>query len=149
VCGFNLGAKKYDRVIKAYSFCAKFSTVFMFVFGIIMFVISPYMIKIFRDDADVIEAGTVILKFQCFTFIFQGVIIMTNMLLQNMGETYKASFLAIARQGIFFIPLIFILSHFLGLLGLEMAQAISDVLTFVVTVPMAVTSIKKLKKLQN
>ena len=145
VCGFNLGAKKKDRVIKAYSFCTKFSTVFMFVFGTLMFMLSPYMIKIFRNDIDVIDAGTVILKFQCFTFIFQGVIIMTNMLLQNLGETYKASFLAVARQGIFFIPLIFILSHFMGLLGLQMAQAISDVMTFLVTVPMAIGAIKKLK----
>ena len=145
VCGFNLGAKKTDRVIKAYSFCVKFSTIFMFILAVIIFIIAPFIIKLFRDDIDVIKSGTAILKYQCFTFAFQGVTIMTNMLLQNMGETYKASFLAIARQGIFFIPIVFALSYLLGLRGLEMSQAISDTLSFLVTIPMAITAIRKLK----
>lgn len=145
VCGFNLGANKKDRVLKAYSFCVKFSTVFMLALAVIVFILAPYLIKLFRDDIDVIKSGTVILKFQCFTFAFQGVTIMTNMLLQNMGETYKASFLALARQGIFFIPIVFALSYFLGLKGLEMAQAISDALSFLVTIPMAIAAIRKLK----
>lgn len=148
VCGFNIGAKKYDRVIKAFKFCIKLSTVFMLVFGAIVYGFSPYLIEIFRDDPKVIEAGTVILQFQCFTFILQGVIIMTNMLLQNMGCTLRASFLAITRQGLFFIPLVFVLSHFFGLLGLEMTQAIADTLSFLVTLPMTVVALKDLNKMK-
>lgn len=121
----------------------------MLVFGISAFIFSPYPVKIFRDDPKVIEAGTVILQFQCFTFILQGVIVVTNMLLQNMGCTLKASFLAISRQGLFFIPLVFLLSHFFGLFGLDMTQAIADLCSFFVTVPMMYSAISELKKLNN
>ena len=54
---------------------------------------------------------------------------MSNMMLQTIGKTAGATFLAMSRQGIYFIPLVYILSSSLGLLGVEMTQAVSDVLT--------------------
>ena len=87
----------------------------MLVFGAIVFVFSPQLVAFFRDDPDVISAGTPLLRFQCVTGFLQGIIIMTNMIVQNMGKTLLASFLAIARQGVFFIPLVLILPQFFGL----------------------------------
>ncbi|MCM1578887.1 MAG: MATE family efflux transporter [Ruminococcus sp.] len=144
VCGFNGGAGRYDRVKKAYLFCIKLSTVFMAAFGVLAFIFSPKLVAFFRDDPEVIAAGTPLLRWQCVTSVFQGIIVMTNMILQNMGKTVRASILATARQGIFFIPLLYILMGTWGLQGLTVTQSAADFLTAAVTAPMTVMIIREL-----
>ena len=58
---------------------------------------------------------------------------MNNMMMQTMGKTFPATLLASSRQGLFFIPALLILPQFLGLLGIQAAQAVSDIFTFVLT----------------
>lgn len=133
VCGFNYGAKKYDRVREAFWFCVKISTVFLFVMAILGFLFSGHLIGIFRDDPDVIRIGTTAVRFQCGTLVLNGWIIMNNMMTQTMGKTFYASLLASARQGLFFIPILLILPRILGLLGIQAAQASADILAFLLS----------------
>lgn len=149
VCGFNNGAKRYDRVHKMFVFCIKASTVYMLCFGVTVFIFAPQLIEFFRDDPDVIEAGIPILRFQSVTSLLQGMIVMTNMLMQNMGRTITASFLAVARQGLFFIPLLYILTPAFGLSGLQLTQAAADLLTAAVTLPLTIRSIRMLREKQQ
>ena len=74
-----------------------------------------------------------------------GAIVISNMMLQSIGKGFKASITASARNGFCFIPLILILPQFLGILGVEMAQACADVLSLFVAVPMAWTELRKFK----
>lgn len=67
-------------------------------------------------------------------------------MLQSMGRGLKASIASSARNGIFFIPLILILPHFFGLLGVEMTQAWADVLTFAMAVPLAFSELNRMKQ---
>ena len=69
------------------------------------------------------------------------------MIVQNMGKTLLASFLAIARQGVFFIPLVLILPQVFGLTGLQMTQSVADVLTAVFTAIFTVKTLRSLDKL--
>ena len=55
---------------------------------------------------------------------------------QLSGSMDPATFIAMARQGIFFIPLVAILSLTLGVLGIQMTQAVSDLLTLLCAVPL-------------
>lgn len=142
VCGFNVGAGRFDRVKKMYIFCLKASTVFITAYGAVAFVLAPQLVRIFRDDPQVIEAGIPLLRFQCVTAPLQGMIIMTNMLVQNMGKTLWASILAMARQGLFFIPLVFLLPSYLGAQGIQLTQSAADLLTALVTLPMMIYCIR-------
>lgn len=146
VCGFNMGAERYDRVRKMFLFCIKASTVFMTIYSIIVFIFTPQLIAFFRNDPEVISAGIPILRFQCVSGCLQGIIIMTNMLMQNMGRTLISSILAVSRQGLFFIPLLYILSMNFGLFGLQMTQAAADLLTVFLTIPFTVMAIRDLNK---
>ncbi len=133
VCGFNYGAKKFGRVREAFWFCMKVSTVALFFLSIGGMLLSGHLIGIFRNDADVIRIGTTALQFQCLTFTLNGWIIMNNMMMQTMGKTVYASILASARQGLFFIPALLVLPQLFGLLGIQMAQAVADLCTVVIT----------------
>ena len=133
VCGFNYGADKYDRVKEAFWFCVKVSTAVLLGLAVLGGFLSGHLIWIFRNDLDVIQIGTTALRFQCVTFALNGWIIMNNMMMQTMGKTVPATILAASRQGLFFIPALLILPQFLGLTGIQCAQAVSDVFTFALT----------------
>lgn len=134
VCGFNYGAKCYDRVKEAFWFCVKISTVILAILSVTGFLLSEHLTGIFRDDPQVIEIGTVALRFQCITFTLNGWIIMNNMMMQTIGKTVYASILASCRQGLFFIPALLILPPILGLTGIQMAQTVSDFFSFLLAV---------------
>ena len=129
VCGFNYGAKLYQRVKEGFWFCVKTSAGFLLAISTLGFLFAPQLIALFRDDPEVIRTGAAALRFQCLTLTTMSWVTMSNMMLQTIGKTAGATFLAMSRQGIYFIPLVYILSSSLGLLGVEMTQAVSDVLT--------------------
>ena len=149
VCGFNYGAKKYGRVKEGFWFCVKVAAVFLLVIGALGFAFAPQLIALFRDDPGVIAIGTVALRFQCVTFFFQAWISMSNMMLQTIGRTVPATFVSMARQGIFFIPLVWLLSLSpLGLLGVQMAQSVSDLLTLAAAVPIQLYVLRQMSQMQ-
>lgn len=144
VCGFNYGAKLYDRVKKGFWFCVKTSTVFLFAISALGFIFAPQLVALFRDSPEVISIGAAALRFQCVTFCFQGWVVMSNMMLQTIGRTVPATFLAMARQGVFFIPLVWTLSYLLGLTGIEMTQMVADILTLTCAIPIQIKALRDL-----
>lgn len=147
VCGFNFGAKRYDRVLEAYFFCRRIALIFLSVMAVIMFAISTPIMRVFRrEDAEVIRIGALALKMQCCLLPFQAYTIIGNMLAQSIGYSFRATLTAISKQGLFFIPAILILPEVFGILGLQLAQPVADGLTFVLTQVIVVMIVKELKE---
>ena len=131
VCGFNYGAKLYDRVKRGFWFCVKLGTLFLLCLGAVEFVAAPYLIELFRKgDPEVLRIGIVALRLQCITYFLNGWIMITNMMMQTTGKMIRASFLGVARQGIFLIPSVLLLPGMIGILGIQMAQPLADIITF-------------------
>lgn len=145
VCGFNYGAKLYKRVLEAFWFCVRMAVVVLMVIACIGFINAPHIIGLFRDDPQVIAIGTKALRFQCITFPLSAWIVMNNMLMQTIGKGTKASILALARQGLFFIPVIIFSSSRFGLIGVEVSQPIADVCAFLLAIPLGLSVIKEIK----
>ena len=78
-------------------------------------------------------------------FIFSAMYAL-NVFIEQIGipNTMEDTFLAMARQGIFFIPAVLILSNLLGLQGIQMSQAAADLLTLVCAVPIQLKALKTL-----
>ena len=55
----------------------------------------------------------------------------------EIGERFKASFLSCLRQGLYFIPCIFILPYFFGIRGIESVFPVCDLLTCLTSLPFA------------
>lgn len=144
VCGFNCGAKRFERVKQGFWFCVKTSTVFLLFVGMLGFAFAPHLIAIFRDDPEVIAIGTTALRWQCVTLFMMSWIVMSNMMLQTMGKTVPATFLAMGRQGIFFIPLVYLLSALFQMPGIQATQAAADVLTMLFAIPIQRNALRKL-----
>ncbi len=146
VCGFNYGAELYDRVRKGFWFCVKTSLIVLSAASVLMFIFAEDYVRVFRDEYAVYTVGALALRFQCLTFPAQSWIIMSNMMEQSIGRTAPATFLSAARQGIFFIPAILILSSTMGLLGIQMAQAVSDFLTLLFAIPIHIHVMKTMER---
>ncbi len=147
VCGFNYGAKLYDRVRRAFWFCVRLSSAALVVGAAAGYVFAPQIISLFRaEDADVISVGAQTLRFQCFSFPLTGWITLCNMILQPNGKAAKASVLAMARQGLFFLPVLLVLSLTMGLRGVELSQAAADAFTFLLALPLGIGVLREMKE---
>ena len=144
VCGFNYGAGLYDRVKKGFVFCVNGSFVFLSVLAVAEFFCADALVGVFRDDPQVIAIGATALKLQCLTLPCLSIIIISNMMLQTSGRVVPASLVGMARQGIFLIPMLFILPQLLGLMGLQMSQPCADFCTAVMTIPLTLRFLREL-----
>ncbi len=147
VCGMNYGAKLYKRVKEGFWFCVKYAFFFLIVIAAGAYIFAPEMVSLFREnDREVIEVGTWALRFQAVVFPLNAWIVLCNMMLQSIGKAIKASIIAAARQGLFFLPLILTLPRIFGLTGIEICQMISDILTFILAVPLGISVLKEMKE---
>lgn len=145
VSAFNYGAKKYMRVRKAAIFTIFTSLATTSVFIVICLLFAESFIKIFRDDPLVTEIALPAFRYQTVAMIFQPVIVVSNMLFQSVGKSIRASFLAMCRQGLYFIPLIMLLPTHLGVFGIQLCQPLSDALTFITSLPFLISFLHHLK----
>lgn len=135
VCGYNYGAKLYNRVTEAFWFCVKTATVFIIIVSVFVIWKAPFIITQFSENnAEVIEIGSRALRYQACLFCLNPMIVLSNMILQTIRKPVRATFLALCRQGLFFIPIVMITSRLFGLNGIEISQPLSDIITFIFTV---------------
>ena len=144
VCSYNYGAGLYSRVKEGYRFCVKYGTVLLTVFAALCLIFAEPVVGWFRDDPAVVEVGKTALRWQAAALPLMATSILTNMMLQATGKSLKSSITSSARNGIFFIPLILILPRIFGLQGVEMTQAVADVLSFFLAVPLAYSELRKM-----
>lgn len=144
VSGYNYGAKRYDRVKKAYIFLVASGACVMSVFAAAAVIFATQIIAAFRNDPSVIEVGTVALRWQAAFLPLHALIVGTNMLMQSTRHIKAATFLSMNRQGVYFIPAILILPQFFGLFGVEISQAVADLFSTFTAIPYMIWFFRKL-----
>lgn len=145
-CGFNYGAGLYSRVKKGYWFCVKGSFGFLLGVSVLVYCFAPQLVSLFRDDPDVVTFAAAALRFQCISFPFHSWIVMSNMFQQVTGKTIPATFTAIARQGLFYIPAVWVLVGTLREQGIQMTQMVADLLTVACAIPLQLHILRQIPK---
>ena len=139
VAGYNHGAQLYDRVKQAFWVTTRVGTTLCVLFAILFYIAAEPIVAVFNTgNEEVVRLGIETLHFFCLAMPFLAYSTYVNQLLQILGQSKSATFLAACRQGIMFIPLILILPHYFGRLGVEATQAGADILTFFVSIPFLV-----------
>ena len=143
VAGYNYGAGDRKRTREAFTFTTKLGTVICILAAGIIAAFAGDIIGWFRNDEQVITIGRVALLYACAVMPFMAYSTFVNQLYQCLGFKLPATVLASLRQGICFLPLIFILPHFLGLAGVQATQPASDLLTFFICIPFQIAFFRK------
>jgi putative MATE family efflux protein len=138
VSAYNYGARKFKRLRDSFYFTVKAGMVVLGILAIFGFMFPGPVVQLFRDDPRVVEIGSRALRFQCIAVVMQPFSVTANMMFQSIGRSKEASFMAMLRSGLYYIPSLLILPLFLGLTGIECAQMVSDILTTLTCIPFVV-----------
>lgn len=144
VSGFNYGAGKYSRVRKAFRSTLIIAECMIGILAVAGLCFSSRAIGIFRDDPEVIRIGTDALRYQCVALFFQPLCVVANMTFQSTGHKGGAAFLSMLRSGLYFIPMLIVMTHYTGLFGIQTAQPLADMLSFITVIPFMILFFKRL-----
>jgi putative MATE family efflux protein len=149
IAGYCYGAKKNTRVRQAFRLSCMAGTAICLFFSVLVFFFRVPIITWFRGDEAVVAIGSSALLWFCMSIPLMAYSTYVNQTYQCLGFSVAATLLASCRQGIFFIPLAFILPRWIGLTGIEMLQPAADVLTFLISVPFQIVFFRKYLKDAN
>lgn len=150
IAGYSYGAKKFDRLREAIRTSILWSTVFCVIFGLVLALFPAAIVSRFtKGDTEMIRIGAASLRANGISIMLFGFYTVYSSLFLALGKGREGFILGACRQGICFIPVILFLPMVWGLNGILYAQTISDVLSAVITVFMAIPLHKKLNDMQK
>ena len=137
VAAYNYAVKEYGRVRKGCIFTILFSSGVVALLVTVTMIIPETIVSWFNTDTEVIEYGTYALRVAAISLLFVPFSVVINMTLQSVRRSLPSSFLSSLRNGLIFIPLIFILvsAAGLGFKGVAWAQPLADVITSLISMP--------------
>lgn len=145
IAGYSYGAKKYERLHESIKLSIIWSTLFCVIFGLVMALFPTAIVSQFtKGDIEMINVGQVALRANGFSFILFGFYTVYSSLFLVLGKAKEGFLLGSCRQGICFIPIILMLPMFWDIYGILYAQPISDLISAVITIFMALHLHKEL-----
>ena len=139
IAGFSYGAKNYSRLTEAIKTAILYSTIFCVIFGLVSVIFSGQIMSSFTSgDENMIQIGQQALRINGLSFMLFGVYTVYSFLFLVMGKAKEGCILGACRQGLCFFPVILLFPRIWGLNGVILAQPAADILSFVITVFMAI-----------
>ncbi len=143
VASFNYQVGKRRRVKQGLLFTMGLGLVLSTMLSVLFLIFAPGIIALFQKSAAVITVGTKGLRFAAIGLLFLPLSVPVNMLYQSIREAGVASFLALMRSGLAFIPVLLLLSALLGLDGILLSQPIADVISGLVAIPFMISFLRR------
>lgn len=144
--GYCYGARNYKRMRG----CLKFSIGCNIIIGTVMMlfyvIFKENVISMFINDPEVVDLGVKMLVALMSPGAVIGILFVLNFAFQGMGKGAQSLILSVGRQGLVYIPLLFILNKFVGLDGIIWAQASADFACVIMSIVMWIIINKGLKK---
>lgn len=125
--GQNLGANQIERAEKSASVANILGAAIMAVIGAVFLIFPQTFIRIFSPDANVIEIGAVYLRFLSPTFGFIAFSLVLGKALNGAGDTLSPMIITLVSQFVVGLGLVIVLSYFIGLNGVWLGIAVSNI----------------------
>ena len=146
VAGFNYGAKRFDRVHESYRFCSKVALIGSLIMAVFVgFLADTFVVLFAGADAEMRRIGVICMVSQCIALPVHAWVAIVNMLCAGLGNAKGALALSTSRQGTCFLPILYPLAWAFGAYGIACVQAIADVLSLALAIPI----LKKTRKAVN
>lgn len=141
--GFNFANHNVKRIRQASHFTLWTGTVALAAAGGLLYWRAEQLVNLFMEAGDGPAIASTALRAGALTLPLIPSCTLANLGYQAVKRPVIASFLAAARQGLFFIPLIVWLPGLWGLSGVQFAQALADGATFLLSAPFLVYFFRK------
>ncbi len=143
IAGFNYGAQNWQRVRKSINISITYSSVMASLIFVAIFLFSDAIPSIFSKDTTVSDQTSVALRYVFMTLPVIGIQLIGAAYFQAIGKAFPALLLTLSRQGLFFIPLLFLLPPYFGVLGVWIAFPLADLFSTIVTLYFLNRAIRK------
>ena len=146
VAGFNWGARQYGRVEECYRFASKVALIGSIIMAAFVAIFADQIILIFAgSDPEMRAIGRWCMWSQCLALPIHGWVAVVNMLCVGLGNAKGAFLLSTARQGTCFLPILYPMAWLMGAYGIASTQALADILTLILAVPMMIAMSRKIR----
>lgn len=142
--GYNYGARNKDRLIKIFQFTGICSIIMGTVLTTAMVIARQFLIQAFIDNPEVISYGIQMVIALQLSGPVIGILFLCINTIQGMGKALPSLVLTICRQGLVFIPSVFILNKLFGLDGVIYAQPVADYLSIILSIILCLGLFKKI-----
>ncbi|HEY95277.1 MAG TPA: MATE family efflux transporter [Dehalococcoidia bacterium] len=133
IVGYNYGARIWKRLWGSLKLAVTWLVVLMGAATIVMEILAPQLIGIFSKEQEMLEMAVPAMRIVIAGMFLIGPTILFIVTFQGLGKGKAVLLLSTARQFLFFVPFLYILSNLMGLTGVWIAMPISDVCGFLVT----------------
>ncbi len=133
ILGYCVGADDEKRFKEVESYTKKCCLICGFILSALYIIFSRNIIQIFINDSETISYGIPLLIGYTLSGPFIGMLFMNMNVLQTLNYPLPATILSLCRQGLLFIPLLYILNIVIGFNGVCVAQSLTDVLVIIMS----------------
>jgi len=147
IVGYNYGAKQYNRSLKVTKYAQKISIIYFISVFIIMQTFAMYVMRLFGVSESTVSLGTNYLRLVLLGLPILSVPIILAGFYQALGRSKQASFIALLRQFILFLPLVCVLPLFLGEFGIWVSVPIADILSAIICIPLYRREMNRFEKM--
>ena len=144
--GYCYGAKNYTRMKKSIRFGIMCNVIIGGTMTVFYVFFREQVIGMFIDNAEVVDYGVKMLTALMASGPLLGIMFIINFSFQGMGKGFQSLMLAIGRQGLVFLPLLFIMDKLIGLEGIIWAQPAADYVCIILSIVMMAVVVKNLEK---
>ncbi|MGN0155036.1 MAG: MATE family efflux transporter [Lachnospiraceae bacterium] len=144
--GYCVGAKTWERFKKYMKFAFCFATVLGVSLTILCYLFTDQIVGVFLTDTSAFDYAVDFARIMLTTGSVFGIFYVLTNALQAMGAAMPSLIINISRQGLIYIPVLFLLNELLGITGLVWAQPVVDVISLVVGIGMYLFVSRKMIK---
>ncbi len=149
IVGYNMGSRRYDRVAKA----IEWSLLYSFVLSVLLFaVIQLYpqlLVGFFATDPELIAIASGGIRIYLLMLPLIGPQTIAAQYFQSASKPKLSSFLLLLRYGVIVVPLIILLAPRLGVFGIYLSNAVSDLVASAVAIFFITIELKQLGALRT
>lgn len=144
--GYCVGAKNWKRYKESLRFSVFFGFGLSTVMTVICYVFDCQIVRVFLSEPEAFSYGVEFSRILLTTSFLFGMFYVLSNALQAMGAAASALMINISRQGLIYIPAIFILQAVIGMDGLLWAQPVADILSVILVIILYRIALKKQMK---
>lgn len=130
--GFYYGSGNRDRLLGTIKYAVKIICGTAAGLSLLVFLFTGPLLSVFLPDPSLVQTASPMLRLQVVSMVCIGLIMLATILFQSVGKALPALILSLARQGVVFAGVLFLLSRIWGYGGVLAAQAVSDLVTLVI-----------------
>ena len=128
IVSYNYGAKNWQRVRQSVWLAVKWTTCISVILLSIIATFPQELIGVFTEDKDLLNHTPRVFRLIFISLPIMGIGFIGGAFFQAIGKPIPALVLTLARQGLFMIPLMYILSYFIGLDGVLFSMPLGEIL---------------------